>query len=136
MISLPISKLNYPMDISMKKENIKIVGKVWGREEWLVNGSLYCGKILHVDEGAESSYHYHKKKLETFYALEGQVILTIEGKDYMLNLSSRPKTIEPNERHMFYGITKAKIIEFSTHHDDEDVFRLTESKSGNDNKCY
>jgi len=120
----------------LKKEDIKTVDKVWGEEIILVNSHLYCGKLLIGDRGAESSYHYHKKKLETFYALEGQVILTIEGKDYMLNLSSRPKTIEPNERHMFYGITKAKIIEFSTHHDDEDVFRLTESKSGNDNKCY
>lgn len=95
-----------------------------------MNCPEYCSKFLHLDKGATSSYHYHKEKKETFYALKGQVALTIEGRDYMLNPFSRPKTIMPKQRHQFYGITDATILEISTHHDDKDVVRLTESKEG------
>lgn len=111
------------------KENIIEVPKVWGTEKIIVNCPLYCGKLLYLDKGAESSYHYHQQKQETFYCLEGQTGLTIEGRDYMLNPSSRAKTIKPGQRHSFKGITKAIIIEFSTHHDDRDVVRLTQSKA-------
>lgn len=114
----------------MKKEKIKTVKKVWGEEFWLVNSDRYCGKLLTINKGAESSYHYHKEKEETFYCLYGQVGLTVEGKDYMLNPFSRPKTIEAGEKHCFTGLAESVILEVSTHHDDKDTIRLTESKSG------
>lgn len=109
---------------------MKEVKKVWGKELCVVNCNAYCGKLLYLDEGAESSYHYHKEKQETFFCLKGQIALAIEGKDYMLNPFSRPKTIKPGKPHSFKGITDAIIIEFSTTHDDNDVYRLTESKPG------
>ena len=114
----------------MIKETMKQVNKAWGRELIIVNCDKYCGKLLYLDKGAESSYHQHINKQETFFCLEGQVALTIEGRDYMLNPYSRPKTIEPERLHSFRGITSAVIIEFSTPHDDSDVYRLTQSKSG------
>jgi len=104
------------------------VKKVWGKEIWLVNCEEYCCKFLYLNKNALSSYHYHQDKKETFYALKGQVALTIKGKDYMLNPASRPKTIEPGALHSFRGITDAVILEISTHHEDGDVFRETESK--------
>jgi len=110
------------------KQTLEEVKKAWGRELWIVNCSEYCGKLLYLDEGAESSIHYHKEKQETFYCLEGQVGLMIEGSDYMLNPFSRPKTVKPGQRHSFTGISDSVIIEISTHHNDADVFRLTESK--------
>jgi len=113
----------------VKKENFVCVEKKWGEEIWLVNHN-YCGKLLIVDENATSSYHYHPEKMETFYAIEGYATLTIEGKEYMLAPFTRPKTIEPMEKHSFHGITQAVLLEVSTHHDDEDVVRLTESKGG------
>jgi len=113
----------------MKKETMKEVKKVWGKELIIVNCDKYCGKLLHLDKGAESSYHYHKKKQETFYCLKGQVALTIEGRDYMLNPYSRPKTIEPGQLHSFTGLADSVIIEISTHHDDSDVYRETKSKA-------
>ncbi len=109
---------------------MKEVKKVWGKEVWIVNCPEYCGKLLHLDKGAQSSYHYHRQKKETFYCLKGQAALTIEGKDYMLNPFSRPKTIEPGKKHSFFGVTDCTILEVSTHHDDSDVVRLTESKGG------
>jgi len=112
-----------------QKETMEEVRKVWGKEIWIVNCPEYCGKLLYLDKGAESSCHYHEKKQETFHALEGQVALTVEGKDYMLNPFSRPKTIKPGQKHSFRGLANSIIIEISTHHDDQDVVRLTESKA-------
>ena len=113
----------------MKKEEIQRVYKVWGSELWVVNNEKYCGKLLYLDKGATSSYHFHKKKQETFYALHGQVALTVDGRNHMLHPFSRPKTIMPYEQHKFYGITEAVLLEISTYHD-KDIVRLTESISG------
>jgi len=107
---------------------MKVVPKIWGREIWIVNELEYCAKFLHLNKDAQSSMHYHKTKKETFYCLKGQVALTIEGRDYMLNPWARPKTIEPEQTHIFYGITNAVILEISTHHSEDDVVRLSESR--------
>lgn len=113
------------------KEEFKEVKKRWGRERWIVNCRLYCGKLLYLDKGAQSSYHYHKKKQETFFCLEGQVGLRVNDHDYLLNPFARPKTIKPGMQHSFFGLTGAVILEVSTRHDDKDVYRIMESiKSG------
>ena len=114
----------------MKKEERKVVKKVWGYEMWLVNNDKYCGKLLLINGGAVCSYHCHKKKQETFYCVEGQVILTVEGKQYDLHMMARPKTIYPGEYHSFYGSEKAIVIEISTHHEESDSYRKTESQKG------
>lgn len=56
--------------------------------------------------------------------------LTINGKDFLLAPFNRPRTIMPGDKHKFKGVTQAVILETSTHHDDDDVVRLTESKPG------
>lgn len=112
------------------KETMKEVEKVWGKELIIVNCDKYCGKLLYLDKGAESSYHRHTNKQETFFCLQGQVALTIEGRDYMLNPFSRPKTIKPGQLHGFRGVTDSLILETSTCHEDRDVVRKTESKKG------
>lgn len=116
----------------MKKEDLTTVDKVWGEELWIVNSPLYCGKFLVVDKGAESSYHYHKTKTETFTCFEGFGILTVEGKKIRLMPFMRAVTIEPGEKHKFRAITELLLIETSTEHREDDVVRLTESKSGSD----
>lgn len=111
------------------KETMKEVKKVWGKELWLVNCPSYCGKLLYLDKGGVSSMHYHKVKQETFYALSGQTGLHIAGKDYMLNPASRPKTVYPKQEHQLIGFSDGIIVlEISTHHDDNDVVRLSASK--------
>jgi len=112
------------------KEKIIEVDKVWGEEIWLVNLPEYCGKLLLLDTGAESSYHMHPVKKETFMAIEGYATLIVEGKEYMLAPFTRAKTIMPGERHKFIGITNAVILEISTHHSDDDVVRFSESTEG------
>ena len=111
----------------MIKEDWKRVLKKWGEELWLVNNDKYCGKLLMLKKGAESSYHCHKIKQETFYCLEGAAKLKVEGEDYDLVSSARPKTILPGEFHSFKGYAPTVILEISTHHDDSDVERQTES---------
>ena len=110
------------------KSNIITVPKVWGTEVWLLNTPKYCAKLLHILKGAESSIHLHPIKEESFVCVEGQVALMIDGKDYMLSEFSRPKTIFPKQKHQFIGITDALLLEVSTHHDDKDVIRFSESK--------
>jgi len=103
--------------------------KVWGREIWIVNEPEYCGKFLCINRNAQSSMHYHKTKKETFYCLKGWVTLRLDGKDYTLSPRSEPKTVLPNKKHQFLGITDAVILEISTHHSEKDVVRLAPSKS-------
>ena len=103
---------------------MKEVKKVWGHEEWLVNNDKYCGKLLHLDKGAQCSFHYHPIKQETFHCLAGEVMLSVKGVEFLLK---EPYTINPDTTHSFYGITDAVILEISTHHSDSDVVRLTSS---------
>src|SRR5262252_2427182 len=49
------------------RKPIRIVPKGWGREVWIVNGDLYCGKILEIRKGKRCSLHFHKIKNESFY---------------------------------------------------------------------
>lgn len=104
------------------------VKKVWGKEVWITNNELYCGKLLYIDKGAESSLHSHPKKQETFLCLQGRVHLNIDGAVYNMKRLSEPITIYPGQMHTFRGKTKAIILEVSTTHWDEDVERFTVSK--------
>ncbi len=113
------------------KEPIKTIDKAWGEEIILVNNEKYCGKLLVLDKGSKSSYHYHRTKMETFYCIEGYAILTVEGKRHILAPYTRPITIQPNMKHEFEGVTVAVILEISTHHAEDDVVRLSKSRRGN-----
>lgn len=114
----------------LENESLNIVNKFWGFEIILVNRKEYCGKLLLLNKGASSSLHCHKVKQETFYCLEGQAILMVEGKTYDLNPMASAKTIFPNEYHKFEGVSRTAILEISTHHNDSDVERKELSKSG------
>lgn len=45
---------------------LKLITKLWGHEEWLVNNELYCAKFLCLEKGAQCSLHYHEKKIRLF----------------------------------------------------------------------
>ena len=110
---------------------LKEVQKLWGKEEWLVNNEMYCAKKLYLKKGFMCSYHYHKNKDETFVIESGQVCLNIEGKEQILN----PKDIQrilPGQKHCFNSISNtALMLEISTHHEDSDSYRETESRKIN-----
>lgn len=106
--------------------NYKIVEKVWGKEKWIVNTDKYCGKILYLKKGWRCSRHHHRKKDETFYVLDGRVLFELNDKRIELK-SDDSIRIKPGDWHRFTGLEDSIIIEFSTHHDDEDTFRSTNS---------
>ena len=102
---------------------IKEVKKGWGKEVWLANSALYCSKILYVHRGLKCSIHYHHKKTETFFMLEGAVYLEVEGTKVQFNEGDMI-TIHPYQLHRFTGIdTVSKILEVSTQHFEDDSVR-------------
>lgn len=116
--------------------------KAWGWEEEVWNSDRYCGKILHVSNKCECSYHYHKVKDETFLVVEGLVLLRYSENIFPLPAGKEEASREwlhcpgivlhPGDafhvptfmRHQFRGMQQSKIIEFSTHHEDNDTYRL------------
>ena len=115
-----------------KQNQVKRVEKVWGSEEWIANNDKYCGKILNLNKGFRCSIHYHKNKHETFYILQGKVLMELfdsGGNRSIINimLPEKIQVIEPYQRHRFTGLEDSRIIEFSTHHEESDSYRDRES---------
>ncbi|HVG92974.1 MAG TPA: cupin domain-containing protein [Planctomycetota bacterium] len=99
-----------------------IVPKDWGEEHWIVNGS-YCGKKLVLRRGHRCSLHYHKVKDEVFYVIQGKVLLEVGGDELILEPGDH-RHVAPGTVHRFTGIDDSEIIEFSTHHEDSDSYRV------------
>lgn len=108
-----------------------LVQKLWGREEWLVNELEYCAKYLMLRPGFQSSLHYHKVKKETFIYRMGDIEMEVGGKKEVWHYTpeGHQVTILPGTPHRFKCFsTAAWLLEVSTHHDDNDVVRLEESR--------
>ncbi len=116
--------------------------KVWGKEEWIANNPLYCGKILHLKAGFQTSLHYHRLKDETFYVLDGCFRLEYCPPMDFFKLETLPADLPksgrimqigwgfhcpPGQIHRLIGISDAKILEISTQHFEDDSYRLTQS---------
>lgn len=114
-------------------QNIKIVPKDWGQEEWIVNNEKYCGKKMLIKEGYYCSYHMHKIKEETFYILDGELELIHNGK-YLKVGKGETLHLKPGEYHSFRALKDTIFFEFSTQHLDEDNYRLTKSSFGDNEK--
>lgn len=118
---------------------METIKKIWGQERVVVNNENYCGKFLDITPGYQCSLHYHIKKRETFYVMEGvvslQLILPITNESpanltLILNSSSPPITIEPGVGHRFWcGEEPAVILEISMPHSDDDVVRIEDSRA-------
>jgi len=107
----------------MESGEIKIVPKIWGSEKWIVNTSNYCGKELQVTKGKRSSLHYHKDKDETFYIVEGEILMEVGDKIWVMKKGDVQRVI-PLTKHRYSGLKDCNIMfEFSTHHEDSDSHR-------------
>ncbi len=105
---------------------MKMVEKIWGSEKWIVNNDLYCGKVLTLKKMFRCSIHHHKKKTETFYVTKGEVLLEVDDNAYIL-LPGDAIDVFIGQDHRFTGLEKSEIMEFSTHHEDEDSYRKVDS---------
>lgn len=106
--------------------------KNWGKEEWFENNEKYCGKVLTVNAGEWSSggkFHYHKIKDETFYIMNGELILDIEVDGTIKRLvlmSGTSYRVKPGVKHRFTASNiqvDCEFIEVSTTHSDDDSYR-------------
>lgn len=141
-----MSDVDGPVDYA----GIKTVSKRWGYERWIVNQE-YCGKTLFFFSGMSCSFHYHKIKHETFLIQSGSFEIRY-CRPYMMSNPwwDAPELEEPRHFVTFYRGAKtatlfpgdtfsvppglihqmravggdSSLVEFSTHHDDADSYRI------------
>ena len=115
-----------------KLAKAKVVEKEWGREIWMANNSShdYCAKILQINQGYNTSLHFHLQKHETFYITKGQLqvdlICTIDGVK-MTRILNKGDVLEidvgqPHQLIAYDG--DVEFIEISTFHRDSDRLRI------------
>ena len=108
-----------------------VVPKLWGREEWIVNNEKYCGKKLIFNQGFSCSLHFHKIKEESFYILSGKVFLELVDSNKRFNRVMNPRDIHHIKIgvwHRLTALTDAEVMEFSTHHQDDDSYRVENAR--------
>lgn len=107
--------------------------KGWGKEDWIHNDERYCGKVLTLFRHKYMSYHYHKKKHETFYLLSGKVFVTLgDLQDEFFRIPTKMfimypgevLEIPPNTPHSVLALDDSAIMEVSTEHFENDSFRI------------
>lgn len=117
----------------IKFSQVDIVEKGWGRELIVVNND-YCGKILEFKKDASFSFHYHDNKSESFFLLKGKMLFSyidLNNAD-LKQIEIWPGTVIHIPRgnpHKLNAIEESTIIEFSTHHDDSDSYRIAKGDS-------
>lgn len=115
----------------IQSENMEVVPKVWGHEVIICNNDDYCGKLLHINEGHASSYHYHDIKDEHMYVTKG--ILEIrhgygDESDTVTTLVREKEAfhIPIGLRHRLIAHEgDVEFFEFSTKHIDSDSIRVS-----------
>ena len=108
------------------------VEKSWGFETIFYNGE-YCSKLLVYLKPIASSLHYHPKKHETFYIIDGVFEVEIEG-DKRTMYPGDHVVIPPGTKHRVRALPRftrvaSVIAEASTHDDPEDCVRLEPSEA-------
>ena len=112
---------------------------IWGYELWIENNEKYCNKLLILNKGFESSWHYHERKDETFVILEGRVLLTFANnpdaptQTIILNPGDKFR-LKPKVVHTFKSLTsKSTVMEVSTTDDGDNVKLRAARKLNEDN---
>ncbi len=103
------------------------VEKPWGYELIWAEQERYVGKILHIEQGQQLSYQYHRQKDETIHVFSGLLELQVacaEGPRRTLRLQpGQSFHIVPGLRHRMIAIETCDVLEASTPELD-DVVRL------------
>jgi len=110
------------------------VPKGWGEELIIENNEMYCGKLLIFKKGCKFSMHYHMNKDETWYVHSGTYIyrfINTENAD-LIEIKIIPENIvrqRPGQPHQLEALEDGTIFEVSTHHEDEDSYRIWKGDS-------
>ena len=125
------------------KTNITLVPKTWGFEKIIYN-QQYCGKLLYIVKGKQTSLHYHNVKDETFYVAKGRVLVYYSSEvakaKSMIDADQAEEVftiltkvtlaqgdsfhMPPKTLHQIIGLEDTELFEFSTKHNDSDSIRL------------
>jgi mannose-6-phosphate isomerase-like protein (cupin superfamily) len=112
------------------REPVHIQPKVWGREIWIANNDLYCGKILEIRKGRMCSLHFHKLKTESFYLRAGRLKVRIKEsadseviEEFEMG-AGQCMDVPPGLVHQMEALEDAELLEFSTQHFESDSHRL------------
>jgi mannose-6-phosphate isomerase-like protein (cupin superfamily) len=97
---------------------VKVTKKPWGEEHLIASCDKYAGKILVIKKGHRLSLQYHKKKLETFYVLDGLLKITLGTARNKL----RTRLVKPGKIvhvpaltiHRTEAVSDCRLIEVST----------------------
>jgi mannose-6-phosphate isomerase-like protein (cupin superfamily) len=112
------------------RQPVRIVPKGWGREVWIANNELYCGKILEIKKGKRCSLHYHRIKNESFYLRSGRLLVRVKesaGAIVMEEFEMGPgdcMDVPSGLVHQMEALEDSELFEFSTQHFDSDSHRL------------
>jgi mannose-6-phosphate isomerase-like protein (cupin superfamily) len=112
------------------RKPVHIEPKGWGREIWIANNPLYCGKILEIRKGKRCSLHYHKLKTESFYLHKGHLKLSVKesaDSDHLDEFEISPgdcMDVRPGLVHQMEALEDSELFEFSTEHFESDSYRL------------
>jgi mannose-6-phosphate isomerase-like protein (cupin superfamily) len=112
------------------RQPIHIEPKGWGREVWLANNELYCGKILEINRGKRGSLHFHKLKTQSFFLRAGRLKATIQASaeaeeiEQIVLSAGECMDIPPGLVRQMEALEDTELYEFSTQHFDSDSHRL------------
>ena len=112
----------------------KRIDKGWGYELHIHNNDGYCSKILHFDEGAMFSMHFHMMKHETWYVASGSLRLNIIDtedatiKNYRLEVGD-VFVVPRGMPHQLMAIEESEIFEASTTDYINDSYRVKKGDS-------
>jgi mannose-6-phosphate isomerase-like protein (cupin superfamily) len=118
-----------PMVAYLRKP-VHIEPKGWGREIWIANNQLYCGKLLEIRKGKRCSLHYHKLKTESFYLHKGRLKIRVKESvesDRLDEFEISPgdcMDVSAGLIHQMEAIEDSELFEFSTQHFETDSYRL------------
>jgi mannose-6-phosphate isomerase-like protein (cupin superfamily) len=116
--------------IAAPREPVHIEPKGWGREIWIANNPLYCGKILEIRKGRRCSLHFHRLKTESFYLHKGRLKIRVKESaesdrlDEFEILPGNCMDIAPGLVHQMEALEDSELFEFSTQHFETDSYRL------------
>src|SRR6516164_7796116 len=112
------------------RKPVNIVPKGWGREVWIANNDLFCGKILEIRKGKRCSLHFHKLKTESPYLRLGRLKVRVKEspesatiEEFELN-AGECMHIPRGLVHQMEALEDAELFEFSPQHFDSDSHRI------------
>lgn len=113
------------------RQPVNFETKVWGREIWIANNELYCGKILEIKKGKRCSLHFHKLKTESFYLRAGRLKVRVREspesnvtEEFELR-AGECMDVPCGLVHQMEALEDSELFEFSTQHFNSDSHRLS-----------